>query len=91
MKQHTLCTLSLALAMSLAPGATFAQSHCKGIAESACSASTACRWQPERKVGDLTKAGKPAKTGAAAHCRLDVKAAAAIAAKINSERQAQAK
>jgi hypothetical protein len=77
------CTASLALAMALNPW-TIAQaaSHCKGLTDTVCGSTAACKWQAERKVGDKTKAGNPAKTGARAHCRLDVRAAAEIAAKI---------
>ena len=77
------CTASLALAMALAPW-TIAQaaSHCKGLEATVCGSTAACRFQPARKVGDMTRKGTPAKTGAAAHCRLDVKAAGEIAAKI---------
>jgi IS5 family transposase len=89
--RHSACTLSLALAMALAPRLAEAASHCQGLEEAICGQTTACRFQAERKVGDATRKGQPAKTGAKAHCRLDVRAAAAIAAKIQAERQQAAK
>ena len=87
MKQHSICTLGLALALALQPSAIQAATHCKGLSEQVCGSTAACRWMPERKVGDLTKRGAPAKTAAKAHCRLDVKAAAEIAAKIAKQSQ----
>jgi hypothetical protein len=80
MKHHSVCTLGLALALASHPGLAQAASHCKGLTEAICGTTAACRWNSERKVGDMTKAGKPAKTDARAHCRLDVAAAAKIAA-----------
>lgn len=81
LKNASICTLGLALTMVLNPGITWAQSHCKGLAQAECNAGAACRWAPAREAGALGKSGKPYKTSAKAHCRLDVKAAGEIAAK----------
>lgn len=85
LKSASLCTLSLALAMALNPGATMAQSHCKGLEQKACSPSIACQWREMVKEGEPTKAGTPRKRSQKAHCRLDIKAAAKIAAKARGE------
>ena len=79
MKEASLCTLALALSMSLNPGAARAASHCKGLTQQPCSTATACQWREEAKAGTPTKAGTPRKRSAKAHCRLDVKAAAKLA------------
>jgi hypothetical protein len=59
-----------AQAASTAAAAPRTASVCKGLVETACSAISACKWQPERIKG-LTKtaAGALAKTNAKAHCR----------------------
>jgi hypothetical protein len=45
-------------------------SQCKGLAESPCAATPACRWIPERKAGETRKKdGTAHKTSAKAHCR----------------------
>jgi hypothetical protein len=81
LSNHSLCTLSTALAMMLYPGATMSQSHCRGLEQSKCSPNKACRWVEAKQAGEPTKAGKPRKLAQRAHCRIDLKAAAAIAAK----------
>lgn len=88
LKNVSICTAAAAIMLGMAPGhLAHAASHCKGLQEAICGSTVACRWQPERKVGDKTKAGHPAKTGQSAHCRLDLKAAALLAAKIAVEQQ----
>ena len=86
----SLCTLSLALAMSISPGASLAQSHCKGLAQSQCSSSAACQWREALAEGSLTKKGTPRKRAQRAHCRLDVKAAGKLAQEIHAAREAKA-
>ena len=73
MKEATLCTLALGLAMSLNPGVTYSQTHCKGLTQERCSPSAACKWV-EARPGGMNKSPRRA------HCRLDTKAAARIAA-----------
>lgn len=81
MKTHSICTLGLALALATqGPGFAQAASHCKGLAEAICGTTAACRWNAERP-GAMNKSPRKA------HCRLDVGAAAKIAAKIAGETQ----
>ena len=86
-KHVSICTAGLAIALSMNAQALHAASHCQGLAEVICGQSAACRWVPARAVGDMTKAGNKAKTAAKAHCRLDVRKAAELAAKITAERK----
>lgn len=74
MQKHSVCTLSLALALALAPRHADAASHCKGLAETVCGNMAACKWIAERQPAFGVSKRK-------AHCRLDVAAAAALAAK----------
>lgn len=74
------CTLGLALALAtnaIPFRVVSAASHCKGLAQVECGTATACKWSPERPATDKSTKRK-------AHCRLDVKAAGEIAAKIKS-------
>jgi hypothetical protein len=89
MKSATLCTLGLALAMALNPGASMAQSHCRGLAQDKCSTSVACQWREAAEAGTLSKKGTPRKTAQRAHCRLDVRAASKLAKEITDQRQAK--
>lgn len=77
----SVCTLGLALAMSLNPGLAKAASHCKGLEQQVCGTTAACRWNPARVAGDKSpRTGLEYKRSAKAHCRLDVKAAGELAA-----------
>lgn len=89
MKKHSVCTLSLALAMACTPYLAEAASHCKGLEEAVCGKMAACKWMPEAKAGDPTKAGTPRKNAMRAHCRLDVRAAAKLAADIAAQSRSQ--
>lgn len=85
----SVCTLSLALAMALQPHTiAHAASHCKGLEEAVCNKMTACRWNPElRSTKWFDKSG--AAQVRKAHCRLDVAAAAKLAAEIAAKADAQ--
>ena len=72
----SICTLGAALTLAMHPGhVAHAASHCKGLQEAVCGSTAACRWIPAR---DPAFGVSPRK----AHCRLDLKAAASLAAKI---------
>lgn len=76
-KNASICTLGLALALAtnaIPYSVVSAASHCKGLAETDCRQSAACKWLPERPAAMGVSKRK-------AHCRLDVKAAAELAAK----------
>jgi hypothetical protein len=80
MKKHSVCTLSLALAMSLSPQLAKAASHCKGLEETICGNTAACRWVAKREPAFGVSQRK-------AHCRLDVSAASKLAAGIAAQRK----
>lgn len=82
LKNSSVCTLGLALAAMLNPGISLAQSHCKGLEEALCKQTQACRWQAEAKAGDKTRAGTERKRSTRAHCRLDIRRASEIIAKM---------
>ena len=79
MQKHSICTLSLALAMALSPHAANAASHCKGLEETLCGSMTACKWIAERQPAFGISKRK-------AHCRLDVAAAGRLAADVAKTR-----
>jgi hypothetical protein len=60
--------VAILIAIALTQPAS-AATECKGLEEGTCKANAVCKWVPERKVGDTTKAGTPAKTAQKAHCR----------------------
>lgn len=71
------------LAVSTASEAAEAKpaSACKGLDQPTCGGNATCQWMPERVAGiTVTKAGKPAKSSAKAHCRPAGKNAAQKAA-----------
>ena len=79
MKTIMIAAATLALALSVTAQAG---THCQGIAQEQCTAAKACRWMPQRVVGELSpRTQKPYARGAKAHCRLDVKRAGEIASK----------
>lgn len=72
----SICTASLALALALQPWhIATAASHCKGLQEQVCGSTSACKWVAKREPAMGVSPRK-------AHCRLDVAAAAKIAAGI---------
>lgn len=86
-KTIDVCTASLALALALQPWhISAAASHCKGLTEAVCGTTSACKWAPMAESKRWRDADGKAQVRKA-HCRLDVAAAAAIAARINSERK----
>jgi hypothetical protein len=57
-----------------------AASHCKGLQEAVCGSTAACRWMAAREPAFGVSPRK-------AHCRLDMKAAASLAAKIAADQK----
>ena len=86
MQKHSICTLAAALTLAMHGGYAHAASHCQGLEEQVCGSTVACRWAAAAKAGDPTKAGTPRKRDVKAHCRLDIKAAAKLAADISAKK-----
>lgn len=83
-RNTSICTASLALALALQPWhIATAASHCKGLAEAICGNTSACKWQPKVESKRWRDADGKAQVRKA-HCRLDVAAAAKIAAGISA-------